>query len=194
MEGVAFAARRNLRLMKTAGHPMDRLVASGGGAKTRLWLEIKASVYGCPIVVVNNAECGVVGCAILAGIANGTYANLEDAVARCVEVGPEVNPNPQWAETYQKLGALFDDLHETSHNSTIVSINCRSLLPSCSDTQPCPANKRSVRLAIRNTRVRCQKNRHSLIDLSDSACRGSWGRATSANEPLPNHPEVVRPR
>jgi xylulokinase len=114
MEGVAFAARRNLRLMKAAGHPMDRLVASGGGAKTRLWLEIKASIYGCPIVVVKNAECGVVGSAILAGIANGTFANLEDAVARCVEVGPEVNPNPEWTETYDKMGAVFDDLHETS--------------------------------------------------------------------------------
>ena len=114
MEGVAFAARRNLRVMKTAGHTMDRLVASGGGAKTRLWLEIKASIYGCPIVVVNNAECGVVGCAILAGMATGTFASLEDAVARCVDVGPEINPNPEWTETYEKMGELFDDLHETS--------------------------------------------------------------------------------
>ena len=114
MEGVAFAARRNLRLMKKAGHPMDRLVASGGGAKTRLWLEIKASIYGCPIVVVKNAECGVVGSAILAGIAIGTFANLEEGVARCVEVGPEVNPNPEWTDTYEKMGALFDDLHETN--------------------------------------------------------------------------------
>ncbi|HEY5814074.1 MAG TPA: FGGY family carbohydrate kinase [Terrimicrobiaceae bacterium] len=114
LEGVAFAARRNLRLMKTAGHPMDRLVASGGGAKTRLWLEIKASIYGCPIAVVKNAECGVVGCAILAGVANATFANFEEGVARCVEVGPEINPNPQWMETYEKMGELFDDLHETS--------------------------------------------------------------------------------
>ena len=60
LEGVAFAARRNLRLVNSTGHPMDRLVASGGGAKTHLWLEIKASIYGCPIVVVKNAECGVV--------------------------------------------------------------------------------------------------------------------------------------
>lgn len=114
MEGVAFAARRNLRLMKRAGHPMDRLVASGGGAKTRLWLEIKASTYGCPIAVVKNAECGVVGSAILAGIANGTFASLEEGVARCVEVAPEINPDPEWTETYEKMGALFDDLHETS--------------------------------------------------------------------------------
>ena len=47
MEGVAFAARRNLRLMKVAGYPIDLLVASGGGAKTTLWLESLKSKTDC---------------------------------------------------------------------------------------------------------------------------------------------------
>ena len=47
MEGVAFAARRNLRLMKAAGYPIDLLVASGGGAKTTLWLESLKSKTDC---------------------------------------------------------------------------------------------------------------------------------------------------
>lgn len=114
MEGVAFAARRNLRLMKAAGHPIDLLVASGGGAKTPLWLEIKASIYGCPIVVPKKAECGVVGCAILAGLATGAFPDLEEAVARCVEFGPAIEPNPAWRVTYERLGELFDDLHEAN--------------------------------------------------------------------------------
>ena len=50
MEGVAFASRRNIEIMKARGNKLERLVAAGGGAKTRLWLEIKASVYGCPIL------------------------------------------------------------------------------------------------------------------------------------------------
>ncbi|MBV9488565.1 MAG: pentose kinase [Verrucomicrobia bacterium] len=114
MEGVAFAARRNLRLMEAAGHRIDRLVASGGGAKTPLWLEIKASVYGCPIVVPKKAECGVVGCAMLAGLATGAFRDYEDAVARCVEFGPVIKPNPAWTPAYERLGKLFDDLHEAS--------------------------------------------------------------------------------
>ena len=114
MEGVAFAARRNLLLMKAAGHPIEQLVASGGGAKTPLWLEIKASIYGCPIVVPKNAECGVVGCAILAGVASGTFRDFEEAVARCVEFGPEIKPNAAWMESYARLGEVFDDLHEAS--------------------------------------------------------------------------------
>ena len=114
MEGVALAARRNLRIMEAAGHPIERLVASGGGAKTSLWLEIKASAYGCPIVVPTKAECGVVGCAMLAGLATGFFPDLETAVARCVEFGPAIQPNPAWAERYAQLGALFDDLLESS--------------------------------------------------------------------------------
>lgn len=114
MEGVAFAARRNLRLMRAAGHPIDLLVASGGGAKTPLWLEIKASIYGCPIVVPKKAECGVMGCAILAGLATGVYRDFEDAVGRCVEFGPAIGPNPAWGVTYERLGELFDDLHEVN--------------------------------------------------------------------------------
>ena len=114
MEGVAFAARRNLRLMKAAGHPIERLVASGGGAKTSLWLEIKASIYCCPIVVPKKAECGVVGCAILAGLASGAFRDFEEAVGRCVEFGPEIKPNLAWMESYERLGELFDDLLEAS--------------------------------------------------------------------------------
>ena len=114
MEGVALAARRNLRLMEAAGHPIERLVASGGGAKTALWLEIKASAYGCPIVVPTKSECGVVGSAMLAGLATGAFPDLATAVAQCVEYGPEIAPNPSWSERYAELGALFDDLLEAS--------------------------------------------------------------------------------
>jgi xylulokinase len=56
----------------------------------------------------------VVGCAILAGMASGIFRDFEDAVARCVEFGPEIKPNPAWTETYERMGGLFDNLHEAS--------------------------------------------------------------------------------
>ena len=71
MEGVAFAAARNLRIMELAGNRLDRMVAAGGGAKTRLWLEIKASLYGCPILTTAAEECSILGCAMLAGTGVG---------------------------------------------------------------------------------------------------------------------------
>jgi xylulokinase len=115
LEGVAFAAARHLRIMeKAAGRKIERVVASGGGAKTELWLKIKASLYGAPIVAPKEPECGVIGCAALAATAAGRFARLEDAVARFVRYDREVAPDPGWAATYARMQPFFDRLYAHS--------------------------------------------------------------------------------
>ena len=114
MEGVAFAAARNLRVMEAAGNRLDRLIAAGGGAKTRLWLEIKASLYGCPILTTAADESGVLGCAMLAGSGIGLYPDLRSAAERLVRFTGEIAPNPAWADTYAHLAPLFDHAYEQS--------------------------------------------------------------------------------
>jgi len=112
MEGVAFAAARNLRIMEAAGNRLDRMIAAGGGARTRLWLEIKASAYGCPILTTAAEECGVLGCAMLAGTAVGLYPSLAEAAARLVRITDEIQPNPAWTERYARLAPVFDRAYE----------------------------------------------------------------------------------
>jgi xylulokinase len=114
MEGVAFASRRNIELMESRGSRLDRMVAIAGGAKTRLWLEIKASIYGCPILIPSEAEGGVLGCATLAGVGAGLFNSLDDAIAKLVRYDSEVLPNPAWADRYRKMQNLFDDLYVSS--------------------------------------------------------------------------------
>jgi xylulokinase len=115
LEGVAFAAARHLRIMeKAAGRRIERVIASGGGAKTQLWLKIKASVYGAPIVVPKEPECGIVGCAALAATAAGRFARLEDAVQAYVRHVDEVKPDPDWAAAYARMQPVFDRLYTHS--------------------------------------------------------------------------------
>jgi xylulokinase len=115
LEGVAFAAARHLRIMeKAAGRRIERVIASGGGAKTQLWLKIKASVYGVPIVVPRESECGVVGCAALAATAAGRFARLENAVQAYVRHVDEVKPDPDWVAAYTRMQPLFDRLYAHS--------------------------------------------------------------------------------
>lgn len=114
MEGVAFASRRNVEIMKSRGNKLERLVAAGGGAKTRLWLEIKASVYGCPIVTPVDTECGVLGCAMLAGVGAGIFDNIDDAVRRLVRYDAEIQPDPLWSERYERMAAFFNRVYEQS--------------------------------------------------------------------------------
>ncbi|NPD66734.1 pentose kinase [Lichenicola cladoniae] len=114
MEGVAFAAARNLRIMEAAGNRLDRVVAAGGGAKTPLWLEIKASLYGCPILTTAAEESGVLGCAMLAGTGIGLYPDLPAAVSQLVRFTGEIQPNPRWMETYARLQPVFDHAYTSS--------------------------------------------------------------------------------
>ncbi|WP_182086497.1 FGGY family carbohydrate kinase [Aureimonas sp. ME7] len=112
LEGVAFASARHLRIMESAsGTRLERVVASGGGAKTELWLRIKASLYDRPIVVPEEAECGIVGCAVMAGVATGRFTDPQAGADALVRYGAEIAPDPAWAERYARMQPVFDRLY-----------------------------------------------------------------------------------
>ncbi len=115
LEGVAFATARHLRIMETAaGRPVDCVIASSGGAKSDLWLKIKASIYDRPILVPAEAECGVIGCAAMAQTATGRFRDLDEAAQTLVHYAAEVVPDPAWADTYGRMQPIFDRLYRQS--------------------------------------------------------------------------------
>ena len=117
LEGVAFAASRHMRIMEQAlGRPIERVIASGGGAKGALWLKIKASLYGVPITVPAEAECGLVGCAALAQTAMGRHRSLLEAADAIVQTSAEVMPDPAWADLYSRMQPVFDRLYVQSQS------------------------------------------------------------------------------
>ena len=112
LEGVAFAGNHALTTMaERAGQRVDRVVATSGGAKSPLWLKIKASAYNRPILVPHEAESGLVGCAAMAAAATGRFASLQAAVSAFVRYEPEILPDAAWAEKYQRMQPIFDRLY-----------------------------------------------------------------------------------
>lgn len=117
LEGVAFAVKRHINILdRISGKPIERVIASGGGARTELWLKIKASVYGIPILVPEEAECGIVGCAAMAAAATGQFSRIEDAAGAYVSYGEEVRPDPAWADVYRPMQAFFEKLYHHSQS------------------------------------------------------------------------------
>jgi xylulokinase len=115
LEGVAFAVKRHITIMEEAsGEKLERIIASGGGARTKLWMTIKASVYGIPIVVPQEAECGIVGCAAMAATATGQFGSIEAAAGQYVSFSEEILPDTAWAETYRPMQAFFEKLYHHS--------------------------------------------------------------------------------
>lgn len=115
LEGVAFAVKRHINILDgISGSKLERVIASGGGAKTKLWMTIKASVYNIPILVPDEAECGIVGCAAMAAAATGRFSRVEDAADAYVSFAEEIRPDPRWVDVYAKMQPFFEKLYAHS--------------------------------------------------------------------------------
>lgn len=111
LEGVAFSVRHRLDdLQGDHGRP-ERIVAASGGAKSRLWLEIKASMYNVPYAVPEELECGLVGAAMLASIAAGDNADMTDATRAMVRFVEDVQPEPRTTALYDEMMPIYSDLY-----------------------------------------------------------------------------------
>ncbi|HXG75096.1 MAG TPA: xylulokinase [Gaiellaceae bacterium] len=111
LEGVAYGLRDSLELLRALGVSPERARASGGGARSRLWLEIVASVLGLPLELTAVEEGSAYGAALLAGVAAGAFPDARAAVQACVRVRETVEPNAAWAAAYEEGYARFRALY-----------------------------------------------------------------------------------
>ena len=104
LEGLAFEARRIIDGMAhIAGvPPPEDIRLIGGSSRNRLFVEIKASVLGRALTILDQPEATALGAALLGGLAAGVWPDLDGALAALDQPHHEVLPNPQWAETYER--------------------------------------------------------------------------------------------
>lgn len=111
LEGVAFSVRLRLGALQSDGRRPERFVAAGGGAKSPLWMRIKASMYRVPYLVTREPECGVVGAAAMMAVAVGNAPDLAEAVRRMVRHEREIDPDPEWADRYDRMMPVYERLY-----------------------------------------------------------------------------------
>jgi xylulokinase len=111
LEGVAFGLRDSLELLRSLGVRADAGRASGGGARSELWLRIVASVLGIPIERTEVEEGAAFGAALLGGVAAGVFADVREAVTACVRVRDVVEPDPGWQRAYDEGYIRFSTLY-----------------------------------------------------------------------------------
>ncbi|HSC02023.1 MAG TPA: FGGY family carbohydrate kinase [Solirubrobacteraceae bacterium] len=115
LEGCAFALRDIVDRFEAMGLGGEELRVVGGGARSPLWLQIKADVTRHPVRAVRGDHATSAGAAMLAGVAAGFFADLDEAAARVVRLADEtVCPREDTAEIYEEAyrayRRLFDGL------------------------------------------------------------------------------------
>jgi xylulokinase len=112
LEGVAFGLRDSLELLRDLGARPEIGRVSGGGARSEVWLRIVASVLQLPLERMETEEGSAFGAALLAGIRAGTFADADEAVARCVRPRSRVEPVWDYEEQYRRFRTLYPTLKE----------------------------------------------------------------------------------
>lgn len=115
LEGVVFALYQCMETCRDLGLSARRAVASGGGAKSPLWAQIQADVFGLPVHISQCEEQAALGAALAAGVCAGVYKDFEEACQKAVRYQPVVyQPDRKNHEIYQEYYNLYKELAQTN--------------------------------------------------------------------------------
>ena len=92
--------RVNIERLREAGIRIERLHATGGGAKSAKWLQIKADVLGIEIDSLGDSEAGIIGSILLTGVASGAFKSLEEGALALVRKLGSFKPDPARKAAY----------------------------------------------------------------------------------------------
>ena len=125
MEGVVFSLRDGLEIMRALGLSPSEVRATGGGGRSPLWRQMQADIYGAEVATLAAEEGPAYGAALLAGVGAGAFADVGDAVERCVAVGDVTRPDPaaheRYARIYAVYCALYGNVRESMHQLSRVA-------------------------------------------------------------------------
>ena len=113
LEGVAFAIRDSFEVAKSLGIKIERTKICGGGAKSPLWRKIIANVLNIKVDIIKAEEGPALGGAMLAAVANGEFASVEEAAEKIVEVVDTIEPEQELAAKYEEQYRKFAKIYPT---------------------------------------------------------------------------------
>jgi len=120
LEGVAFSLRDSLTLFQEIGVPIQSIRLGGGGARSPLWQQIQADIYGMPVELIEADEGAAYGAALLAGVGVQHWSSVDAACETAVRVAKRVQPNPAAAARmnlqYAEYRKLYPALRSIRHN------------------------------------------------------------------------------
>jgi xylulokinase len=107
VEGITFALRDCLEVMRGLGIEARQIRLSGGGARGRFWRQLQADIYGQTVAQINAQEGPAFGVAILAMVGCGVYRSVPEACDATIQVTEELQPDPKVSGAYQPVYAEY---------------------------------------------------------------------------------------
>jgi xylulokinase len=121
LEGVAFSLRDAFTIFRELGVPVKSIRLGGGGARSPLWQQIQADIYGMRVDLIAAEEGAAYGAALLAGVGAGVWRSVEAACETSVHVAKQVEPITQnvgpMNRRYEEYRKLYPALRAIGHRN-----------------------------------------------------------------------------
>src|SRR5262249_1203787 len=111
MEGVAFSLRATFEIFKEMGVRVEEIRLGGGGARSQLWRQIQADVYGRTVATVAAEEGAAYGAALLGGVGAGAWPSVDEVCDTVVRIAGRFDPNREAVEILDGQYLRFRQLY-----------------------------------------------------------------------------------
>lgn len=111
MEGVTMSLKDCMEIGLGLGLYTTSVRLSGGGARSGLWQQMAADIFGLDVARMGADEGPAYGAAILAAVGGGFYQSVEQACDKLIHVRDAKIPGRAGAETYKKLYGIYGTLY-----------------------------------------------------------------------------------
>ena len=118
MEGVAFLLKAIIDVCHDLGIPVREIRSAGGGARSRIWRQIKADVLGKEVVVPEDPS-STLGVAMLASIGTGTHKDIGEAAKNMVHIAEVTKPDPAKTKIYEEGYDLSRSCYEALKSAKV---------------------------------------------------------------------------
>lgn len=112
MEGVTYEIMTNIEHLEGFGIHPEKLIATGGGASSDVWLQIKADILNRPVTSLSAKEAGACGTCMMVCVALGIFKNLEEAKKYFVKENKTFYPNPENVDIYKKYYKAYKQIYK----------------------------------------------------------------------------------
>ena len=120
LEGITFDFKLNLEKIEETGNAVDFLRATGGGARSDIWLVLKANITGKTIQKLNVDEAGCVSTAVLSGYGIGKFDSVEETIESWVKIDKEFYPDMEIFKEYEQKYQQFLSVYESLKKYRII--------------------------------------------------------------------------
>ncbi len=118
LEGVAFSLLDSLEIFRELQLPIEKIRLGGGGAKSQLWRQIQADIYGQPVELLEAEEGAAFGAAILAGTGIGAWPTVDEACQKAIRVRNITEPDVRSVDLLNSQYKIYRALYPALRRAT----------------------------------------------------------------------------